>query len=157
MYQWDWDAKEISRLSRSGSNGFYKQKSSRNEGLQPPSTSYIPTQIYGDPELVAGIKAVCTKYLSVFNTVLGPEPALVKPMELDVDPRKWRINSNKGPPRQQTQSKQEEVRKQIGKMLPAEVVSTSQAEYYSQVHLTPKPTHSPVANQGDDMAIHETI
>ena len=99
---------------------------------------------------IEDIQKVCRKYLRVFNTCLSPKPALIPPMELEVDLSKWQSNSNKGPPRQQNASKQEEIRKQIGKMLPNEVVQISQAEYYSQVHLTPKPVHSlsPTSNEG---------
>ena len=104
-----------------------------------------------------GIKDVCNKYLSVFNTCLSPEPALLPPMELDVDLEKWRRNANKGPPRQQTQTKQDEVHKQISKMLPTKVVSTSQAEYYSQVHLTPKPVHSVTETSTSDLQIHSAV
>ena len=42
-------------------------------------------------------------------------------------------------------------------MTPAEVVSTSQAAFYSQVHLTLKPMHSVVASQGVDMVIREAV
>ena len=65
------------------------------------------------------------------NTKLGIEPAQVPPMELVVDPTTfmWRVNTNKGPPRYQTPVKQAEVRKQIDKLLPAEVVRTSQAQH----------------------------
>ena len=133
LYQWDWDAQEPFLVGRRANDESTKQAS---------ATSYIPTQIYGSPKFVLKIQAVCRKYLSVFNTLLSTEPALVPPMELNVDLKKWQSNSNRGPPRQQTQTKQEEIHKQITKMLPAEIVSKSQAEFYSQVHLTPKPVHS---------------
>ena len=160
-YQWDWDASEITQISRSGNNvknqGLSKKRKQQLSSNSVSQTSYIPTQIYGDPELVQGIKDVCNKYLSVFNTCLSPEPALLPPMELDVDLEKWRRNANKGPPRQQTQTKQDEVHKQISKMLPTKVVSTSQAEYYSQVHLTPKPVHSVTETSTSDLQIHSAV
>ena len=143
IYQWDWDAKQPKLVGHKVNNA-KNQHHSRSENLKTSeqTTSYIPTQISGSPELVRDIQTVCRKYLSVFNTCLSPEPALLEPMTLNVDHSKWHSNANKGPPRQQTAAKQEEIRKQIGKMLPNEVVSVSQAEYYSQVHLTPKPVHS---------------
>jgi hypothetical protein len=63
-------------------------------------------------------------------------------MKLDIDVGKWETNKNRGPPRQQTQSKQAEIKKQVDNMLSQSVVQTSQAEEYSQVHMTPKP-HTP--------------
>jgi hypothetical protein len=63
-------------------------------------------------------------------------------MKLEVDEALWNVNSNKGPPREQTSAKQAEVRKQVvEKMLPVNVVVASQAEYYSQVHLVKKPIY----------------
>jgi glycerol kinase len=60
-------------------------------------------------------------------------------MEIEVDDSIWCVNSNKGGPRQQTLEKQTEVQKQVLAALANEVISTSQAEFYCQVHLTPKP------------------
>ena len=79
------------------------------------------------------------KYLQIFHTCLLPEPAKVPPMVLRVDEKGWRVNSNKGPARQQTGPKQEEIEKQVSGMLKNNVLRISQAEYYSQAHLTPKP------------------
>ena len=143
VYQWDWDAKQPKLVRHKVSNEKIQHHSS-HASLKTPdkTTSYIPTQILGTPELIRDIQTVCTKYLAVFNTCLSPEPALLEPMTLNVDHSKWHSNANKGPPRQQTPVKNEEIRKQVGKMLPNEVITVSQAEYYSQVHLTPKPVHS---------------
>ena len=105
-------------------------------------TCFIPTNIRGSPRLVERITAICTKHKLMFNTKLGKNPALIPPMELEVDETLWCINANKGPPRNQTLEKQSEVQKQVLAMLKNEVISISQAEYYSQVHLTPKPTSS---------------
>ncbi len=61
-------------------------------------------------------------------------------MRLVVDESIWEDSANALPPRHHSQAKHEEVHKQVNKMLPLGVISESQAEYYSQVHLTPKPT-----------------
>jgi hypothetical protein len=63
-------------------------------------------------------------------------------MELVADPTMWRVNANRGPPRQQTPAKQAEIRKQIDNMLPAEVIRISQAEHYSQAHLVKKTVYN---------------
>ena len=102
-------------------------------------TCYIPSKIYGSEEFKSRIRAVCKKHIRCFNTRLGADSALVRPMTLEVDEAKWCVNSNKGPPRAQTLEKQAEVEKQVLEMLKNGIISTSTAEYDSQVHLTPKP------------------
>ena len=107
-----------------------------------PATNYIPKiQREGmDPLFVKAIEAVCNKHLPVFNTKLNVQPAMVKPMELEVDLTAWEIPSNQGPPRHQTPKKQEAIREQIGEMLKHNIISPNdRAEYYSHPHLTPKP------------------
>ena len=78
----------------------------------------------------------------MFSTKLNPEPADLPPMELKVDEDKWRVSSNQGPARHQTGQKQEAVLTQIEQMLLLQIIITSQAEYYSQVHMTPKPNNA---------------
>ena len=60
-------------------------------------------------------------------------------MELKVDLAKWQVSSNSGPPRHQTGPKQVETTKQIQTLLASNVILDSQAQFYSQVHLHPKP------------------
>ena len=117
---------------------------SANNGVTTSSTAskttnYIPTRIVGSPKFKAAITAVCMKHLVVFNTCLGQNPAKVPPMDIEVDTKRWRVNSNKGPPRNQTLEKQLEIQRQTDILLANKVISTSKAEHYSQVHLTPKP------------------
>ena len=107
-----------------------------------PATNYIPKiQREGmDPMFVKAIEAVCLKHLPVFNTRLNVQPALIKPMELEVDLAKWEIPSNQGPPRHQTPKKQEAIRTQVTEMLKHDIISPDdKAEYYSHPHLVPKP------------------
>jgi len=90
--------------------------------------------------LYEGLQTVCNKFKTVFNTKVNPTPAFIKPMKLEVDEKIWNDRANAAAPRQHSAAKHAEVLKQVEKMLPLEVISKSQAEYYSQVHLTPKPT-----------------
>ena len=46
---------------------------------------------------------------------------------------------NRGPVRQQSTVKDEEIRKQVTEMMDAGIIEKSQATFYSQVMLTPKP------------------
>ena len=60
-------------------------------------------------------------------------------MILKIDEHMWKVNSNHGAVRNQTNIKQAEIKRQISQMVDIGVILASQAEYYSQVHLTPKP------------------
>ena len=114
----------------------------RNES-HPREQGDEPTPVcLGPPSLRERCRQLCEKYDTIISTHLNPEPADLPPMELRVDEERWRVSSNQGPARQQTAVKNIEVRKQIDKMLPLGVMKASQAEYYSQVHVTPKP-HTP--------------
>ena len=83
---------------------------------------------------------VCLAVKEVFNTKVRSTPARVTPMRLEVDESIWHDPANALGPRQHSPAKQAEVHRQVQKMLPLGVIDESQAPYYSQVHLTPKPT-----------------
>jgi hypothetical protein len=61
-------------------------------------------------------------------------------MKLVVDVDKWENPANALGPRLHTPMKQAEVQRQVNNMKPLGVIRDSQESYYSQVHLTPKPT-----------------
>ena len=67
-------------------------------------------------------------------------------MQLEVDTKRWRVNANKGPARDQTLEKQLEIQKQTEVLSVNKVIARSTAEHYSQAHLTPKP----IATKGDE-------
>ena len=52
-------------------------------------------EIFGDESLQRDIRTLCEEYKDIFSTSLRPEPALLPPMELqvDTDKRKDRANS----------------------------------------------------------------
>ena len=105
-------------------------------------TSQLPTDISGTPELIKETKVLIQKYKEIFRTTVSTEPADVPPMEIKVDRQKW--NSLKGnmgvSPRVQTPIKNEEIKRQIDKMIEMNVIKVSDANRYSQVHLQQKPT-----------------
>ena len=112
-----------------------------------PETSYIPPDIRGDEfhmndgrTLKDHLVEVCKRVRKVFNTKVRATPARVTPMRLEVDEDLWEDPANALGPRLHTPMKQAEVAKQVNKMKPLGVIKDSQAPYYSQVHLTPKPT-----------------
>jgi hypothetical protein len=95
--------------------------------------------IVGDADLVGRLNTVCNKYSNIFSNTVLKEPAILPPMEREVDEEKWRKPINQTAPRKQSQSKKDEILTQIQVMILLGVIISSQAEYYSQVHLTPKP------------------
>ena len=82
---------------------------------------------------------VCEDVKYVFNTKVRSTPARVTPMQLEVDESVWHNPANALGPRLHTPVKQAEIAKQVSKMKPLGVIKDSQAPYYSQVNLTPKP------------------
>ena len=123
------------------------QTKNQNAAETPKATTnYIPRDIQKDgmsKKFADAIAAVCTKRLPVFNTKLNIQPAMVPPMELEVDRSIWETPSNQGPPRNQTPMKQVAITKAMTEMTQYNIVSpTDKAEYYSHPHLTPKPPPS---------------
>ena len=103
------------------------------------TTSHIPIHIKGSDKFQENIKNICKKYMKVFNTKLSRQPALITPMKLHVNHDIWQTKSNQGQCRSQTDTKQEEIRKQVLSLEQLEVVRISDASWYSQVHMQPKP------------------
>ena len=95
--------------------------------------------IEGDDKLRSAIKELCLKYKSIFSDVLSPHPASIPPFDLTVDKSKWENYRNRGPVRVQTLAKQQEIHKQVQEMIATGIIEKSNATYYSQVMLTPKP------------------
>jgi hypothetical protein len=51
------------------------------------------------------IRKLCEQYADIFAESVRAEPANVPPMEIKVDPAKWQVPRNRGPPRPQTNAK----------------------------------------------------
>ena len=116
-------------------------------GVNGDETCYIPPDIRGQEHMMIDGRSlrdhltdVCLAVKKVFNTKVRSTPARVTPMRLEVDEAIWHDPANALGPRQHSPAKQAEVHRQVQKMLPLGVIGESQAPYYSQVHLTPKPT-----------------
>jgi hypothetical protein len=100
----------------------------------------IPKDIQGSDFLKQELIKLCRLYKDIFSRELNPEPALVQPMTLDVDKKLWEGEKrNRCAPRLQSVAKQYEIGRQINKMLANNIIRPSQAAFYSQVLLTPKP------------------
>jgi hypothetical protein len=105
------------------------------------SMSKIPIEIHGDEELKEQLTSLCHQYEEIFSREVRPTPADIPPFELDVDLNKWQRNANRISPRPMTINKQLELRQQIDKLIKLKVIERSNAIYYSQVHLVPKPNN----------------
>ena len=95
--------------------------------------------ISGSPDQQQRIRALCEKYRHIFKDELDATPAKLTPFELDVDTKKWETCKNRGHVRVQSAVKEAEINKQVNEMLKAGIIEKSNATYYSQVMLTPKP------------------
>ena len=93
----------------------------------------------GNEKFRTKIKDLVIEYRDIFSTTLGSEPAYLPPMELEVDKSIWEVPANRTAPRPQTGLKENEIQKQIEKMLPNNIVRPSEAAHYSQAHMVPKP------------------
>jgi hypothetical protein len=98
--------------------------------------------IQGDTEFVNKVKDLFRKYPTVLSMTVDKTPANVTPFTVDVDEAKWKNPKNSGPPRTQSAVKDEEITRQVQKLLELGVIRPSQAKYYSHPHLTPKPDGS---------------
>ena len=96
-------------------------------------------EIGGSAELQAKLRKLLKEYKHIFSEELEPQAAKVAPMDIGVNKDMWQRNKHSLPPRPQTAAKELEIERQIKAMLASKVIKESQAPWYSQVHLTPKP------------------
>ena len=101
--------------------------------------SNIPTDLSGDPETIREVQALLQEYETCFSRELNEIPADVEPIKLEVDERKWQTKKNSGPARTQSQIRKTETLRQVRLMLKQKLIKPSEAVYYSQVILAPKP------------------
>ena len=104
--------------------------------------SLIPTKIFGSEELKKKIILLCNQYKDIFSTKLKKDPADLPAMEIKVNSEKWNTAKHRGPPRVQSNAKQNETLRQVNEMLNSKIVQPSQASEYSHPLLTPKPDGS---------------
>ena len=62
------------------------------------------------------------KYKQILKDELDATPAQIKPFGLKVDKSKWETNINRGPIRQQSNIKDEGIRKQVTEMEQAGII-----------------------------------
>jgi hypothetical protein len=98
-------------------------------------------QLFGPPSLQSKLTKLLSKYIKIFSLKVSTSPAKVDvPMEIIIDKARWESSKNQLPPRLQSQLKEAELQKQVEGLLATGVIRRSKARFWSQVHLTPKPT-----------------
>ena len=132
-------------------NGILEKWDSLDESLnadtllivQNESSEELPTHIMGSPKLQSDIKDLLVEFSDIFRKDVSPKPADVPSMDVKVDKPKWNtLKGNMGvSPRVQSRDKNDEIHKQVEKMLELGVIQRSNANRYSQVLLVPKPNN----------------
>ena len=110
-------------------------------------------------EEAEAIEKLIEEFKDVFAVEVRPEPALVAPIELNVDIERWKRIGPKGAPRPISIEKQEATAELVTDMERLNVIRKSQATPYSQLHLVSKPpTDKPVVlpASGSD-SVGETV
>ena len=97
--------------------------------------------IEGPPSLQQKIKELTEEFHDIFCIQVRAEPAMLPPMDFEVDEAKWRTTENRLPPRQQSAVKQDEIHRQISNMIDLNVITSSTESEYSQILLVPKPNN----------------
>ena len=98
--------------------------------------------IKGDSNLQENIRTLCTEFKDIFSNELPAEPAEIEPFNLVMETEKWRVPSNRLPPRPQSALKQAELVKTPDMLKKGGIIELSQASHYSQALLVPKPDGS---------------
>ena len=102
----------------------------------------IGLEVAGSAEFIADVDALLLKkYRDIFSSDLGPVPADLPPLDVEIDTVKWHnTQNNKGRARSQSVAGQQEVRRHKEKLLGCGAISpVMHAPAYSQVLLVKKP------------------
>jgi hypothetical protein len=99
----------------------FNNKSINNDGIH----------IEGPESLQKSLNTLVSEFSDIFSTQVRSEPALLPPMDLEVDESKWKSKENRLPPRQQSAIKQEAIRHQVADMLQQNVITPSNVSEYS--------------------------
>jgi len=107
------------------------------EDFGEANTTKLPTKVYGSDSFKHRCYVLLREFADVFSSTIDTTPSRVTPMTLQVDLDQWHQPKNRLGYRMQSTFKQEEIDRQVAKMLAAGVIEPSQAPYYSHVHLVP--------------------
>jgi Reverse transcriptase (RNA-dependent DNA polymerase) len=82
---------------------------------------------------------LCNEFRDILSNQLPASPANIPPFDLTVDDTKWKVSRNRTPPRPQSAANQADIARQIALLEKQGIIEKSNAAYYSQVLMVPKP------------------
>jgi transposase InsO family protein len=110
------------------------------EPITPSGNVLDLITIESDEDLLeSDVRALLTEYTDIFSETLSDIPADLPPLELDVDRSMWEQSKHSLPPRAQTPANQVEIQRQLNLLKQQNIIRSSNAPHYSQVHLAEKP------------------
>ena len=98
--------------------------------------------IKGTPQEIAKLRLIAHNRREVFSSKLPYLPARVTPLSFHVKEEEWQQSSNRLSPRRQSLAKDEAIETMTRDLVERNVLSTSKATAWSQVHLQKKPAGS---------------
>ena len=98
--------------------------------------------IKGTHQEIAKLRKIAHDRREVFSSKLPYLPARVTPLSFHVKEEEWQQSSNRLSPRRQSLAKDEAIEKMTRDLVERNVLSTSKATAWSQVHLQKKPAGS---------------
>ena len=102
------------------------------------SNNTIKFKVLGPPSLQTKLNKLLQQNITVFSLEVKITPAILPPLDLQVEMQQWDKNENSLPPRVLSANKQLAVHEMVYKLLRLKVIRASQAHRYSQVTLVPK-------------------
>jgi hypothetical protein len=118
---------------------------SRNDSFSPRINPFPDTDplslmhIAGDTDQQNKLRLLCIEFRDIFSNELPASPANTPPFDLTVDDTKWKVSRNRSPPRRQSAANQADIARQIAVLEKQEIIEKSNAAYYCQVLMIPKP------------------
>jgi len=98
--------------------------------------------IKGTPQEIAKLRLIAHNRREVFSSKLPYLPARVTPLSFHVKEEEWQQSSNRLSPRRQSLAKDVAIEQMTRDLVERNVLSTSKATAWSQVHLQKKPAGS---------------
>ena len=100
--------------------------------------SEFEKRCFGSPSLKAKLTQLCREYKDIFGLTCRTEPSVLTPFKFEVDDSMWKSQITRGA-RPQSNSDNDEIKRQVEAMLELNIIRPSMSPYASQVLMVPKP------------------